>query len=301
MTESIIFSVVIPTFDRPEKLTTCIEALTKLNYPHNCFEVIIVNDGGTIPLEAIITPFQSNINITLINNSHCGPAKARNTGAEYAQGKYLAFTDDDCTPRVNWLKNLADEFNNTPDRLIGGKTINALTDNLYSTASQLLIDYLYSYYNSNPQLAKFFASNNFALPKKLFEEIGGFNTSFPLAAGEDREFCDRLLYQDYSMFYAQNVEIYHSHYLTLRSFWRQQFNYGRGAFCFRQISVERNTKATKFERISFYFNLLIYPFSQKQGIKNILLALLFIISQMAITSGWLWEKYRGDSQAIAKL
>ena len=301
MTETLIFSVVIPTFDRPERLRNCIETITKLNYPNNCFEVIIVNDGGTIPLEDIITHFQSKINITLINNSHGGPGKARNTGAAYAQGKYLAFTDDDCTPGENWLKNLADEFNHISDRLIGGKVINALTDNLYSTASQLLIDYLYSYYNSNPQAAKFFTSNNFALPRKYFQEIGGFNTSFPLAAGEDREFCDRVLHQGYPMFYAQNVEIYHSHYLTFRSFWRQQFNYGRGAFCFRQISIKRNIKATQFERISFYFNLLMYPFYQKQFLKNILLALLFILSQMAITSGWLWEKYTVDSQSIAKV
>ncbi|MEG3970827.1 hypothetical protein QUA00_24875 [Microcoleus sp. T2B6] len=48
----------------------------------------------------------------------------------------------------------------TPHCLIGGLTVNALPDNIYSTGSQQLIDYLYSYYNAIGDRAEFFSSQN---------------------------------------------------------------------------------------------------------------------------------------------
>jgi GT2 family glycosyltransferase len=77
-----------------------------------------------------------------------------------------------------------------------------LPDNPFSTASQLLIDYLYEYYNIDSPQSLFFASNNFAVARKLFNQVGQFDLNFPLAAGEDREFCDRWLFHGYSLYYG---------------------------------------------------------------------------------------------------
>ncbi|WNN91960.1 glycosyltransferase family 2 protein [Gloeocapsopsis dulcis] len=146
---------------------------------------------------------------------------------------------------------------------------------------------MYAYYNSTTQQAQFFASNNFALSAELFRTLGGFNTSFPLAAGEDREFCDRWLYHGYQMVYAPEVQIYHAHKLSLRSFWRQHFNYGRGAFCFHQARSQRNVEQIKVE-LSFYFNLLTYPLSERSP-QSALLSFLLLLSQIANISGFFWK------------
>ncbi|MES1023165.1 hypothetical protein ABN584_09720 [Gloeocapsa sp. BRSZ] len=61
-----------------------------------------------------------------------------------------------------------------------------------------------------------------------------------------------------SMLYAPEVEVYHAHNLSLRSFWRQHFNYGRGTFCFHQACSRRNVERIKVKPLSFYFNLLRY-------------------------------------------
>ena len=289
MNKQFIFSIIIPTYNRPDRLSNCLQSLAEIDYPRDNFEVIVVNDGSEMPLENHLIPFQKSLNISLITQPNSGPAKARNHGAFMAKGKYLVFTDDDCQPAIDWLRKLEAQFTITPDCLIGGKTINALPDNLYSTASQQLIDYLYSYYNANPEKARFFASNNFALPTAYFQSIGGFNTTFPLAAGEDREFCDRLIAQNYSMIYAPEVIVYHAHDLTLRKFWQQQFNYGRGAFQFQQITVKRSQK--QLQDPSFYLKLLTYPFSQETGIKMLLIAGLFLVSQVGIATGLFWEKH----------
>jgi sulfatase maturation enzyme AslB (radical SAM superfamily) len=61
------------------------------------------------------------------------------------------------------------------------------------------------------------------------ETVGGFDTSFPGACGEDRELCDRRLYLDHRITYVPDARIFHSHDLNLRTFWKQHFNYGTGA------------------------------------------------------------------------
>jgi glycosyltransferase involved in cell wall biosynthesis len=298
--EQLFFSIIIPTYNRPERLTTCLESLTRLDYPWHRFEVIVVDDGSKTPLKDVVARFQDKLNLTLLRQSNAGPASARNAGAATARGKYLAFTDDDCTPASNWLQALETYFTTTPDCAIGGLTLNALPDNLYSTASQILIDYLYQYFNADPLRSRFFASNNFALPAKYFRQIGSFDTSFPLAAGEDRELCDRLLYYGYPMLYAKEAQIYHAHKLSLKTYWRQHFNYGRGAFHFHQLRFRRNSEQIKVEPISFYFNLLKYPFSHSSPQPRLLLAALLCLSQVANVAGFFWERYQVRQTEVGK-
>lgn len=296
-----LFSIVIPTYNRPERLQRCLQAISRLDYPRQKFELILVDDGSETPLDSVVAPFQDQFNLTLIRQVNAGPAAARNTGAKHAKGEFLAFTDDDCTPTPNWLTALETCFTAAPDSLVGGRTLNALPNNLYSTASQLLIDYLYAYYNRTVGQATFFASNNFAMPTQRFRTIGGFNTSFPLAAGEDREFCDRWLQYRYPMTYAPEVQISHAHHLTWRSFWRQHFNYGRGAFCFHQIRAQRIQTQIKVEPVTFYFNLLAYPFRQSHSQSALLLTLLLFLSQVANAAGFFRERLSQPVEQQIKL
>ncbi len=288
--ETVYFSIVIPTYNRPDRLHNCLTAIAQLDYPTEQFEVVVVDDGSKMLLNSVVEPFQSKLKLTLFRQENAGPASARNAGVAIAQGKYLVFTDDDCAPTPNWLKTLEQQFQQTPEALVGGQTLNALPENLYSTTSQLLIDYLYEYYNQQAG-GNFFASNNFALPSTLFHKIGGFDTTFPLAAGEDREFCDRWLQTGYTMAYTPNAQIYHAHHLTLFSFWRQHFNYGRGAFYFHQLHAKRSQQQIKVEPLTFYFNLLTYPLLQPiQPLSALGSTLLLFISQVANVFGFFWQQ-----------
>lgn len=287
--EQPFFSTIVPTYNRPERLTVCLKAIARLDYPLDRFEVIVVDDGSEMPIESVIESFREQLNLTSIAQRNSGPANARNNGATRAKGKFLVFTDDDCMPAPDWLKTLEIHCTQAPNCLIGGRTLNALPDNLYSTASQVLIDYLYEYYNADRERSSFFTSNNLALPAERFHALGGFDTTFPLAAGEDREFCDRWLQHGYQMIYAPEARVYHAHRLTLYAFWRQHYNYGRGAFCFHQVRARRNMEHIKVEPLSFYFNLLKYPFSQGTSQPAPAIAALFILSQIANSTGFFWK------------
>jgi cellulose synthase/poly-beta-1,6-N-acetylglucosamine synthase-like glycosyltransferase len=206
-----------------------------------------------------------------------------------ARGEYLAFTDDDCCPAPDWLSRLAARFALTPDRAIGGRTINALPANLYSTASQMLISYLYSYYNADPEQAQFLATNNLAIPAALLRTAGGLNPTYTRAAAEDRDLCDRWLQRGWGLTYAPEAVIYHAHFLTLRTFLRQHLQYGRGAFQYRLARAARHRGPVRIEPPRFYANLLSYPFTQDESHPTALLAALLALSQVANAAGFFAE------------
>ncbi len=295
------FSIVIPTHARPGPLKQCIRALTRLEYPRDRFEVIVVDDASAESPEAVIAESRDGLDVTFIRSpQRRGPAAARNTGVSRARGEWLAFTDDDCAPAPDWLTRLADRIRSAPNCLIGGRTVNQLTGNAYAAASQLLISYLYDYYNNSPGGARFFTSNNMTVYAEAFRTLGGFDAEYLRAAAEDREFCDRWLQRGYRMIYAPEALVYHAHMLDLHSFWRQHFNYGRGAFHFHGVRARRNAKPIRVEPLSFYLDLLRYPFRHMGGSRSALVTGLIALSQGANAAGFYYEMLRQMWPARAK-
>jgi glycosyltransferase involved in cell wall biosynthesis len=83
------FSVVIPTFGRPEYLGEAIASV--LAQTVGDFECIIVDDAGPTPVDVPTDP-----RVRVVRRStNGGPAAARNTGIDEARGEYVTFLDDD--------------------------------------------------------------------------------------------------------------------------------------------------------------------------------------------------------------
>lgn len=134
------FSVIVPTFNRPAALERCLLALGHQRYS-GPFEVIVVNDGGTL-LPEFSPALRALLNLEVLQQPNAGPATARNRGARNARGEFLAFTDDDGEPSDQWLEEMSRTLHTDPAAVVGGHTVNAIPENLYSGASQLLIDFL---------------------------------------------------------------------------------------------------------------------------------------------------------------
>ncbi|MGH7824561.1 MAG: glycosyltransferase [Candidatus Binatia bacterium] len=287
------FSIIVPTYNRPEELAACLESLSQLDYSRQRFEVIVVDDGSEIPPNEVCSVFRDRLDIELLMQPHRGPAAARNTGSSRAKGEFLVFTDDDCRPHPDWLRQIEIRCLATPDHIIGGRTLNLLQDNPFSQASQLIVDIVYDYYNQGAHGPRFFASNNLAVPAATFHRLGGFDARFTTA--EDRELCDRWLRRGYGMTYAPDAVVYHAHLLTLGTFWRQHFNYGRGAFRFHQVRAQRGSGSFRPE-FRFYLRCLSAPFSKEHRCRALLP--IFLVWQLANTAGFVWEmnKARRDNR-----
>ncbi|MBF0517557.1 MAG: glycosyltransferase [Nitrospirae bacterium] len=285
--QTLIFSIVIATYNRRDSVERCLHSLSLLDYHNSAFEVILVDDGGKHHLSDIINTFKDNMNISLIRQDNAGPASARNAGAAIAKGKYILFTDDDCTVSVDLLRKLETHLNNFSKCAVGGKTVNALTENIYSKAQQVLLDYLFACFNKDE--ITFLTSNNFAVHAGDFKAAGGFNGKFKIAGGEDRDLCRRLRAAGCPLVYAPEAQVYHYHSLSLLSFVELNFRYGRGACLLRRsASMPQNTRVS-FESIKFYLNLILHPLNSRTWVSRLTITLLLFISQCANALGFVWE------------
>ncbi len=274
-------SVVVPARGRPERLGACLAALERQSYPGERFEVIVVDDGSQPPL----APRSGSLQFSLIRQDNAGPAAARNSGAARARGTFLAFTDDDCLPTAGWLAELVASLNRYPGSLVGGAVLNGLAGNQFAAASQLLVGYLYSYYNEAPGRARFFTSNNIAMPANRYRELGGFDPAFPAAAGEDRWFCESWRSRGWPMWYCPGAVVLHHHAMGWSGFWRQHFRYGQAAHEFHRKRAAASGAAIRLEPGRFYRDLLLFPWSRGEA-RPIRMAALLGISQLANALGY---------------
>lgn len=249
---SLAFSVVITTYNRPAQLGSCLAALARSVYPRDAFEVVIVDDGGRERLDGIIAASRDRLTINFAVQRNAGPASGRNHGARLARHPYLAFTDDDCEPEPDWLPALARRLERASDALVGGRTVNGLRHNSYSCTSQLVVDMVYAFYNADPADARFFAANNLAVRADLLRACGGFDERFRVS--EDRELCDRWRFRGRRLVYEPGAIVVHRHALTLGSFWRQHFQYGRGATQFHDLRAARRSGRLR-DHLGFHANL----------------------------------------------
>jgi glycosyltransferase involved in cell wall biosynthesis len=97
-----LFSVVVPTLDRPGELTKLMECLAAQTFRD--FEVVVVDQSPAVWAERGMFPA---LDLLYLRHPVRGAVNAKNVGAFVARGSVLAFTDDDCLPAPDWLKNAA--------------------------------------------------------------------------------------------------------------------------------------------------------------------------------------------------
>jgi GT2 family glycosyltransferase len=277
-------SIIIPTYRRSEALARTLDAMARLDYPRDALEVVVVEDEEPDHgLNGRREPRPDGLRVTWLSQCHAGPASARNRGARTARFDVLAFADDDCQPHPNWITELTRALGENPRSMVGGHTVNALTDNAYSRASQALVTYITAYYMQTG--SPFLASNNIAMSRATFEELGGFDTTFGLAGGEDRDFCARCLEHGIELRFVPEAIIEHHHELSLGRFWRQHHRYGRGAFQFHSKRNDR-AKPDSLEPLRFYSDLVFFPFRQPGEPHPLRVSTLLCVSQVANALGF---------------
>ncbi|MDD5691365.1 MAG: glycosyltransferase [Candidatus Omnitrophica bacterium] len=90
----VFFSIIIPTYNRAEKLNRALASLKK----QTCrdFEVIVCDDGSTDHTEAVVERFSESLPVLYVRGENFGgPARPRNNGLRLAKGEWICFLDDD--------------------------------------------------------------------------------------------------------------------------------------------------------------------------------------------------------------
>ncbi|MEE4200323.1 glycosyltransferase family 2 protein [Erythrobacter sp.] len=282
-------TIIIPSYNRPRQLATCLAALAKLD--GGPWPIVVVDDGSKVALGEVCTPYS---NVRLVRQDNAGPGAARNRGVEEAEDAHLLlFIDDDCMPEPQWANCLVEAQSDVPGRLVGGRIVNALPRNVYSSASQSLSTYLYEFYQASGSDMIFFTTNNMCCRREDFLKSGGFGSRFPIAS-EDRDFGIRWSASGGELVYAPDAVVAHAHDLGLASFWRQHRNYGRGARHLHLAMDQREDPRPKLESARFYFGMLSHPL-RNPGHNRLAQSALIALSQVAMVAGYIAEIGKGGA------
>lgn len=278
------WSVVVPTRDRPEQLGRCLDSLVELRSAAGEPELIIVDDDPGRGAELQVFTHPDKPRFTYLNAGGNGPATARNMGARAASGDLLAFTDDDCEPEPGWLEAMEEALRGNEGAAAAGATLNGAPE-ACSEVSQLVVSALQ---RSERALGgpAFVASNNVAFPRQMFLDLAGFDESFPLAAAEDRDLCERWIRAGHRFIDVPGARILHRHHLDLRRFWRQHYRYGQGAHTYHRLRMRREEAAGPSPQPNFYRSLVAEVKESGSGIPVPKLAALAGVSQIANIAGY---------------
>jgi glycosyltransferase involved in cell wall biosynthesis len=122
MTETVL-TVVIPTYNRGERLVATVAAVLASDLSdQDRFEVVVVDDGSSLPAADVLGTLGKNRRITLevIRQTNAGPAAARNAGFRRAQGRIVLFLDDDILVPPDLLRKHLQAHEANPGAIICG-------------------------------------------------------------------------------------------------------------------------------------------------------------------------------------
>ncbi len=287
-------SVIIPT-SRPKALAQLLESLHNQIFDRS-FEIIVVDDNATEGPE--YKPFRTHrYECRVLPGRRKGPAQARNLGAKHAAGTYLLFLDDDTVVDPGYLARVLKELEARPKHAVSGMQVAIERRNLFSLTSEWLLRLFIEDETIVWPRSKFAPSNGLILRREDFERCGGFDPSFPLAAGEDREFCERWIATGFHISVLKQLTVEHHFPESFRSLLQQQWRYGRGTVHY-EIRVRR---PPRLRSARFYIRMISAPGFHYGLRKGALVGILSWFSQGVIACGYLREKIWSWPQGLPEV
>jgi glycosyltransferase involved in cell wall biosynthesis len=276
------FSIIIATYNTDFVLIQCLEALCNQSENNKCFEVIIVNDGGKTEIYERLKFFKKHLDIKYFYQQNKGPAAARNLGIKNAKGDIILFLDDDSEPTKDWLKAVIEAWKKFPSfDGIGGYTLNEVTDSIYCRVNSDFFNWYLEQY-SNDTRYPFLVTCNAGYRKTILNKAGNFDERFKKASGEDRDLNIKISKIGGKLKLDKNILVYHDRDLTLQSFAKKHFNYGKAAYNIYALHPE-----LKYLSSNAYINLYASILSKYRTLKEKFeVFLLLTLSQLATAAGY---------------
>jgi glycosyltransferase involved in cell wall biosynthesis len=191
-------AVVIPTRARETRLAFALEALARQTIGPDRFEVVVVRDADA---SEPVARAPEGLDVSFLRlEGIAGPTAKRNLGWRSSRAALVAFTDDDCRPRPDWLERLLAGAS-------GGETFVQGRTEVDPDERQLLFGLARSKEVVGP--SEWFETCNMAYPRALLERLGGFDESFSFG-GEDTDLGRRALAAGAERIYASDAVVFHA-------------------------------------------------------------------------------------------
>lgn len=93
MSNSPFFSVIIPTYNRPQLAERAIESVLQQQFQD--FEILLIDDGSDDDYSKVAEKYKSDKRFIYLRQNNAHLSAARNKGIKLAQGQWICFLDDD--------------------------------------------------------------------------------------------------------------------------------------------------------------------------------------------------------------
>lgn len=244
-----LLSLVVPVYNDSKSLVKCLSSIYKSEY--RSYQVIVVNDGSTDDSLQVARSFDCTVIDLPVNK---GVANARNVGADEASGDILVFIDSDVVIDPDTLSKFAAAHKNTDVEICTSQVYPASLSKGFAP-ELIAASWHYIIRKALPSPSSV-STMAFSINKKVFNEVGQFNTSFGLAGGEEFEIGVPIKSHGYKIHLDTSILVHH-HY---QSFWprfktvlRRSYVYGNIAY-HHKLGFDKD-QGTKIEVINTMLSL----------------------------------------------
>lgn len=195
-------SVVVPTYRRPLLLDRCLRALVQQDLDAGAYEIVVADDGNDSKTREVVEHYASEsghtprIRYLAVAGLH-GPAIARNRGWRAAPAAVIAFTDDDCVPQADWLRQGLLALGTAHAAVWGRVVVPVPSDPTdYERDAARLTD-------------AGFVTANCLCRREALEAVGGLDERFTAAFREDSDLYFSLLKRGCPIAHAPDAVVVH--------------------------------------------------------------------------------------------
>ncbi|QOG02809.1 glycosyltransferase [Flavobacterium sp. MDT1-60] len=180
------FTIIVPFRDEEENLPNLLNSFSKLNYPTDLFEVILVDDNSREKFQILNCKFQVKI-VDNIRVSNSPKKDAISTAMQHVKTNWVITTDADCIVPQNWLLTFDNYIQENQVSMLASAVSYECKNSFLHHFQQLDLTSLQGTTIGSFGLNKAFMCNgaNFAYTKSLFEKLNGFDGNNKIASGDD--------------------------------------------------------------------------------------------------------------------
>jgi glycosyltransferase involved in cell wall biosynthesis len=219
------YSIIIPVYNRPQEVQELLESLADQSLKD--FEVLIIEDGSTLPCKNIVDQYSNKIEIKYFFNENTGPGSSRNYGMERASGAYILFFDSDCVIPPDYFSKLEKSLAENPADAFGGpdsahesftniqKAINYAMTSFVTTGG--IRGKKNNLDNYQPR------SFNMGISQRVYQTVGGFSDIHP---GEDPDLSYRIMNAGFKIRLIEEAYVWHKRRIDFQKFIKQVYKFG---------------------------------------------------------------------------
>lgn len=309
-------SVFVPAHDEGVVIVKTVESLLNFDYPHDKYEVIVINDNSTDNSSELLAELKAKYpdrNFEIINTDAKtggkGKSNALNIALKQAKGSIISIYDADNTPERGALRILVGELCSNPK--LGAAIGKFRTRNRNATLLTRFINietlsFQWMAQAGRQQLFHLttIPGTNYVIWRKIIEEMGGWDVK---SLAEDTEVSFHLYMTGYHIAYQPKAVTWEQEPQTLGVWFHQRTRWVKGniydVLKYAKYLFKKQGKPIRFDLIyflsvflllvgslvvsDFFFILSIagVVHSTLQGFSNVLwlLAIILFVISTAIT------------------